>query len=652
MGRSPLPVICCLLLCAHLLPAQEVKLDDLLDSDVDQLMNISIISASKHVEKISRVPATVKVITGEQIRDRGYLVLEDVLGDLPGFQFRNSQSFNSYSFLRGIPNQNNLILVMIDGVQINELNSGGFYGGGHYNLSNVERVEVVYGPGSATYGTNAISGIINIIKKKADARNEKNLSIRYGSFQTLNLDGGASLYDPERDIGLRLSGMIKSGNRADLAGAAGDFNWSDNLETWEEDYAFDARLDTDKLTMGLNFQQKNSSSDTYFKTSETDNLEGTNWNIRFVNTYLKYKFTLNTDFVLTPKIYYRNASVLNDSVFIRNSAGQQRFYRPNNLIGAELLLDYSPDQENALIAGIQYERENLASRFSISSSETPEVMPPQPPEPEMLENSLTSVFAQLNKEINPYLRLVGGFRFDSSSVYDQVFTPRAGIIVAWENLTTKLLFTEAFRAPKPWDYTNGSGNSELKPEEMQSLELINSLQVSQSLRIGMSLYRNRLENLFISEVFGDSFRWINSGEIETIGFELDGEYQVKEINLYGNYTFTSSEENLKGEIPEISRHNANIGVTYTYSEKLKFNFRGNYLGKRLSPEVIDDSGKREIAAALIFSSNFTLQANENVDLILSLRNMFDQEYYHTSNRPPSRYRQQQRAFLVTLVYHF
>jgi len=65
--------------------------------------------------------------------------------------------------MRGAPSQNNLILVLIDGIQINELNSGGFYGGYQYSLQNVKQIEVVYGPSSALYGTNAISGIINII---------------------------------------------------------------------------------------------------------------------------------------------------------------------------------------------------------------------------------------------------------------------------------------------------------------------------------------------------------------------------------------------------------------------------------------------------------------------------------------------------------
>ena len=142
--------------------AQDSELDEWLEMDLSDLMNIKVTTATKREQLIDKVPATVRIITEKEIQERAYHSLEDVLKDLPGFQFRNILGFNSYTFQRGAPSQNNLILVMIDGVQINELNSGGFYGGYHYNLQNIKRIEVVYGPSSALYGTNAISGIIKI----------------------------------------------------------------------------------------------------------------------------------------------------------------------------------------------------------------------------------------------------------------------------------------------------------------------------------------------------------------------------------------------------------------------------------------------------------------------------------------------------------
>ena len=167
---------------------QKVTSREILEMTLEELMEMDISSASKVKQKIREAPATVRVITADQILTRGYTTLEHALADLPGFQFRNINGFNTYSFLRGLPSQNNLILLLVDGIQVNELNSGGFYGGSQYNLANVERIEVVYGPSSALYGTNAVSGIINIITRKPEKPNSGHIGAALGNFSTAGLD--------------------------------------------------------------------------------------------------------------------------------------------------------------------------------------------------------------------------------------------------------------------------------------------------------------------------------------------------------------------------------------------------------------------------------------------------------------------------------
>jgi outer membrane cobalamin receptor len=164
--------------------SQSNEIEKLLQLEIEDLKDITIISATKTVTNISEVPATVRIITSETIKENGFLTLEDALSILPGFQFRNIIGFNSYVFQRGIPNQNNLALLLVDGIQVNELNSGGFYSGGQFNMENVHRIEVIYGPASALYGTNAISGIINIITGEPESNRGFNLTGLYGSFNT------------------------------------------------------------------------------------------------------------------------------------------------------------------------------------------------------------------------------------------------------------------------------------------------------------------------------------------------------------------------------------------------------------------------------------------------------------------------------------
>jgi len=142
LPKQILSVICSIVIVYQVSFSQE--LEELMAMQIDGLMLIPVVSASKHYQPMNKVLATARIITAQQIVENGYQTLEDVLMDLPGFQFRNIQGFNSYVFMRGAPSQNNLILVFVDGVQINELNSGGFYGGTQYNLSIKSCLEFQY----------------------------------------------------------------------------------------------------------------------------------------------------------------------------------------------------------------------------------------------------------------------------------------------------------------------------------------------------------------------------------------------------------------------------------------------------------------------------------------------------------------------------
>lgn len=222
------------------LQAQEKSLDELLSLDMTDLLNLKVLSAIKGPEAILKVPATVRVITADEIRENGYFTLEDALADLPGFQFRNILGFNSYVFLRGVPSQNNKILLLVDGIQINELNSGGFYAGGQFNLTDVDRIEVVYGPASALYGTNAVCGIINILTRDPKETQGGRAGVLAGNFHTRQADFRYGTYHKDADFGYRVSAMVKQSEKADLKGEAGDSNWTEAMENFENDVAFDS----------------------------------------------------------------------------------------------------------------------------------------------------------------------------------------------------------------------------------------------------------------------------------------------------------------------------------------------------------------------------------------------------------------------------
>jgi outer membrane receptor protein involved in Fe transport len=136
-----------------------------------QRSGVAVISSvSKTVESLREAPATVLVVTSEEIERRGYLDLEALLHDLPGFDISRGTGARYANFYqRGYRSPgNDRTLFLVDGVEESDLWSNAVYLSRQYPLSNIDKVEIVYGPSSTMYGPNAFAGVINIITKSPD----------------------------------------------------------------------------------------------------------------------------------------------------------------------------------------------------------------------------------------------------------------------------------------------------------------------------------------------------------------------------------------------------------------------------------------------------------------------------------------------------
>ena len=130
-----------------------------------------VTSVSKTSESVREAPATVVIVTGEEIQRRGYLDLEQLLYNLPGFDVnRTNGDIYSHVYQRGYYDEfNSRLLLIVDGVEQNDLTQGTQYLSRQYPLTNIDRVEIIYGPASTMYGANAYTGVISIITKDASA---------------------------------------------------------------------------------------------------------------------------------------------------------------------------------------------------------------------------------------------------------------------------------------------------------------------------------------------------------------------------------------------------------------------------------------------------------------------------------------------------
>lgn len=617
---------------------------------LSELSKLEITSVSKVTQKINEVPSTVFIITGTQIKENGYFTLDEALSELPGFQFRNIQGINSYVFQRGIPNQNNLTLVLIDGVQANELNSGGFYAGGLYNLSNVDRIEVIYGPSSVAYGTNAVTGIINIITKSA-LEKKAEISTLFGNFNTKRNDLNFCYANEKKTFGILLSGMVKKSDKANLKSQAGDNNWTDQMNNFEDDYSFDLKVQSKDFIFGTNYMYRKASTATLWKSVGTNYRDyGTSWNIRFLNNYLKYNKKISEKLTYSAVLYNRNATVLDNTVYSVVDTAQIGYFRPNNLTGLENIVNYEFSSLFSVTGGLSFEYEQLSKIASTSSSNSPEQAPPKPERPKMANNHLSSIFIEPRLTLLKNLYLSGGVRFDQSSIYGQVLTPRAGLSYNYRQHSFRFSYADAFRAPKPWDYTDGLGNPSLNPEKMKSFETALTVAITDQLKLDFIGYKNNLKSAITKEVTNDGFRWVNSGQIKTNGIEIYLRYATHKLSSSLNYTFNQSKNEFGVLVPEISKHTGNASATYSFNEHVKFNLRANYIGERENTKTIVSSNSKYIDPCLIFHGALSFLNYKGFDVQVLVKNILDTEYYHTSNRDPSQYRQAQRTIMLSVGY--
>ena len=173
--------------------AQEKTLPaNLLDMSIDDLMKVeidSVYGASKHEQKVTEAPASVTIVTAEDIKKYGYRTLADILRNVRGFYVTYDRNY-SYLGVRGYGHSgdyNSRILVLVDGHRLNDNVYDSALLGTEFpvDVDLIERVEVIRGPNSSLYIASAFLGVVNIITKQGHDLKKVSVSGELASFGTL-----------------------------------------------------------------------------------------------------------------------------------------------------------------------------------------------------------------------------------------------------------------------------------------------------------------------------------------------------------------------------------------------------------------------------------------------------------------------------------
>jgi outer membrane receptor for ferrienterochelin and colicins len=167
---------------------QEPDLTTLSLEDLTKVQIETVYGASKFGQKVTEAPSSVTIVTADEIQKYGYRTLADLLRSVPGF-YISYDGQDTYIGVRGISrpsDYNTLVLILVDGHRMNENVYNGTYISGEFviDFDLIDRVEIIRGPGSSLYGTDAFFAVINIFTKRGRDLKGTEVSLSAGGQET------------------------------------------------------------------------------------------------------------------------------------------------------------------------------------------------------------------------------------------------------------------------------------------------------------------------------------------------------------------------------------------------------------------------------------------------------------------------------------
>lgn len=523
--------------------AQGVKIDkeELLNIPLAQLLDLHVIGASGFMELKSDAPATMVVITEDQIQDRGYYDLSDILKDIPGIDIvDNARGYGEYYTLKGIEG-NDRFLVMIDGKKINPP-SGTFLSiGNSISVSFAHQVEVIFGPASVIYGADAYSGIINIITKPASEK--ISLNARYGlgsSFSNdLNIETSGQIND---DLSFFASARIFTSKGPDFRGKDTIFSIIDSYHSPQRP-EFEQPINDHTLYLRTRYKDFSLS---YFRQGfDEGNALGVHPNGFIYNKENKWKVSNNIWSLDYKKEFNEHTSLSFDINGIYSSIDPStQWYKWFGIYNIDSAVSqYMTGRDNSLRSSLNFtHRINEELKFQTGLEiESTRSIPPYAnnqvlntsvkfdgedariiiDELSLTEHRLAGL-AQFTYQPSPIIQFILGGRYDFSTRYKGVFNPRSGLILEPTKRTRiKILYGTAFQAPSlfllyeqfgdPWlvmyssdDYRSLVPDWTLQPQKIHTGEILIHQEITDNLEVNCNLYHSNLTNLISRVVFSDS----------------------------------------------------------------------------------------------------------------------------------------------------
>ncbi|MEO7888458.1 MAG: TonB-dependent receptor [Vicinamibacterales bacterium] len=534
-------------------PAPPATLEDLRGLDLDVLMNVKVTTASKSSEAASDAPGMISVITSDELRRFGGTTLRQVLERVPGLTGATTY-FTDRSLVtaRGdlTKAHGGHILFLINGRPSREVLEGGIASDllEAFPINILERIEVIKGPGSVLYGSNAFSAVVNLIVQKAsrDGVTLSGSAGRNGAFGTsalatltcgdLNVVGTATFHArPDWSTPYRYPSLNDP--------LALDASALSNATIRDRAPSAFVGVDYKGLSVISSLTQWESAN---FVRGQVG---GSMWRREFADVGYTAKAARNWDMGVNGT-YTRNTF---------DGTGRANIARASRELVLEWTNFVNPTSRDRLTFGALY---NHIQGHEIFRGVTP---------------SLTTsdgarhggaVYAQLDHRLVESWKVIGGFQANKIGALDIAVVPRAGLI--WspdQRISVKALYGKAFRAPSinetRLNHPLLAGNPNLEPETVGTFD-IGVMYRQDRVEAGVNFFRSRMANSISVDTSEARLKYVNHGEATFRGFELEGKYYLsRDLFLQGSALYqTNKDGDGKRNVAPSPNAGVKAGISY------------------------------------------------------------------------------------------
>jgi iron complex outermembrane receptor protein len=595
-----------------------------------------VTGATSRPQPLSETPSTVTVITADEIRAHGYETLGDALRWARGLYVTYDRNYE-YVGVRGLlrpGDYNNKVLLTLDGHAVNgsAFQDSPFGAELGIDMERVERIEVVRGPGSALYGTNAVLAVINVVTRapsrqpglaasaSAGGFGEKRVFASLASAQPgrpawaiaaswLGADG-ADLFYPEYDSPFTHAGWARDSDGERAASVHGTAEWAG----WRLAAKFNDRLKRFPTgAFGTTFGDRRSRTYDGFDFVELSHT-------RLVAAALELHAAAHWDGVRYHGYY----------VYGPDSSTVVNYDRADgDVLGTELRANWSPGPRDAVSAGIEAE-DHLRVRF-----DNYDLDPYFQAIAKTIRRQVLAFFLQDEHRLGRGATLTGGARVDHYTGFGAVVSPRLDLVVRlgrdWQG---KLLAGSAFRAPSLYetDYhvEGGLPQPPLDPERVGTLEAA-VVRSRGGVTTTLSAYVNRVSHL-IDLVAVDSLGYGQfANRARVLGRGLEGEIELSpRPGVHGRLSASwqeSEDRDTHEELTNSPRWNLQLVLTCAPpASRWMAGLGARYLSPRLT------LARRRTAAAVVADGRLARRLGRDFELGVACRNLFDARYGDPGSR--------------------